>query len=234
MEFLEIANGIHLVGTFGPFKDKVRMFLLRNGLECAVVELPPIDNKKDPNPWELVSEYIKKHNLTLRFITASHGHWDHFYIYPEFHQCFPTVPIIISAGFLEKQIVQFITARDLKPNFRVKPSIYKKNVPLYCFNERIFETHLAGEPLYLIKTPKHSWGDISIIFKGAMITGDWWLGPGDPNPNRIPLKEVNASLDALITFASDKNYQIHTLIAAHDNDFRSNVNFLELLETTRP
>ena len=88
--------------------------------------------------------------------------------------------------------------------------------------------------MYLIKTPKHSWGDISIIYRGTMITGDWWLGPGDPNPNRIPLNEVNKSIDALIKFVIKRNYNIHTLLAAHDNDYRSDVNFIELMKETRP
>ena len=186
MTFNLISPGVYIIGTFGPFQDTVRIFLLQHESECIIVELPPL-GEDDFKPWIQLKKYITSNDLKLKFITASHEHWDHFYIYPEFHQEFPDVPIIVSSRFFEGEIDVYITPNDISAERIKDPSIVKKKTPIYCFKGRSFETEISGEPLYIFSTPKHSWGDLSIIFRGSMISGDWWLGPGDPNPNKIPL-----------------------------------------------
>ncbi len=122
----------------------------------------------------------------------------------------------------------------MKQNRKIEQSISKRGIPIYCFDTKIFETDLAGEPLYLIQAPKHSWSDTMIVFRGSMITGDWWLGKGDPNPNKIPLDVVKGSIDTLEAFCQEKKYYIHTLFSVHVNEIRRNIDFVKLMEETRP
>lgn len=237
MVFDYIAPGIQLLGRFGRLETGIWLF--RYNSECMILEMPDT-SKNDPfkNPWERIANYIQSENLQLKFLTATHVHTDHFDTFPKFHEQFPNVPIIVNRFFfINSPISDFITAKDLnnlKVLIDIKPSIIFKKTPIYCFKDKKFETHLDGELLYLIHAPKHSRSDTMIIFRGSMISGDWWLGPGDPNANQIPIRTINESISYLIDFTRKKEYRIHSIFSVHANEFRRNINFEALMEETRP
>ncbi len=234
MTFDFIAPGIQLVGRFGRLKTGI--WLLKYKSECMLLEMPD-QSDKDPfrNPWDRIAKYIEQENLHLKFMTATHSHTDHFDTYPNFHNRFPKVPIVVNRLFFHKyNLISFIKPEDLDIIGNINASIEIEGVPIYCFNEKCFETNLEGEQLFLIRAPKHSWSDTMVIFRGCIISGDWWIGPGDPNRNMIPLKTINESIDFLEAFIHKKNYHIHSLFSVHANEFRYGIDFIELMEQTRP
>ncbi len=193
--------------------------------------------KKEPanRPWDSIGEYVEENHLHLKFGTATHDHWDHFFIYPQFHNRFPNVPIIAHESFFPgEELAHFITPEDINKGEYQTASLIRNGTPIYCYKEPNIETDLAGEPLYLLHAPKHSLTDTMVIFQGSMIAGDWWLGPGDPNPNKVPLRTIHTSIDFLEQFCRQKNYVIHNIFAVHGNEFRWDVNFKESMESTRP
>ncbi len=163
--------------------------------------------KREPasRPWDLIGEYITQEHLLLKFGCATHDHWDHFSIYPQFHKRFPDVPIIVHRSFFPGEwIAQFITPEDIAREAPRTTFLVQNGTPIYCFQGLSFETNLAGEPLYLVHAPKHCQTDTIVLFRGFMITGDWRLGPGDPNPNKVPIPNIHASIDFLVQFCHQR------------------------------
>jgi len=200
-----------------------------------ILEMPDLSDDDPFISWERIDKYINQEHLKLKLMTATHVHGDHFNTYPQFNKKFPNIPIIVNPLFFrEVTISNFITPRDIWHSHSLKPSYFLKDIPIYCFEGKSFETDLSGEPLYLLRAPKHSWSDTLILFRGTVITGDWWLGPGDPNPNRIPIGTINRSIDFLESFIKEKQYHIHTLISVHANEYRRGIDFIEIMEQTRP
>ncbi len=232
MPFTDIAPGIHLACMFGG----TGIWFLRYGTECAIVEMPGTAKREPASlPWDLIGKFIEQEHLHLKFGCATHDHWDHWSIYPQFHHQFPDTPIIVHQSFFPgERIAQFITPEDLARDPPRKTFLVQNGTPIYCFQGLSFETDLTGEPLYLLHAPKHCPTDTMVIFRGSMITGDWWLGPGDPNPNKVPISTIQTSISFLEEFCRGKNYVVHNLFSVHANEFRRDVNFNELMESTRP
>jgi hydroxyacylglutathione hydrolase len=87
---------------------------------------------------------------------------------------------------------------------------------------------LGGEPLWLIKAPKHSLTDVVAVFRGVAMTGDIELGMLESVNDEVPLKTKKASMDYLSRFEERSGYRVHTTVSAHLNDFRQNVNWQSL------
>ncbi len=222
------------MGRFGRLKTGIWLFA--HETECMILEMPDQSIEDSiSKPWKRIKEYIDQKKLNLKFMTATHVHADHFDTFPMFHSQFPQVPIIVNRHFFPNEKISFfISPEALENGTDLSPSIRKKGVPIYCFETKCFETNLQGEPLFLIHAPKHSWSDTMLIFRGCIISGDWWIGPGDPNANQIPIDVINESLDYLQAFCRPKKYHVHSLFSVHANEFRRGINFFELLEQTRP
>ncbi|HMF32693.1 MAG TPA: hypothetical protein VKK79_14815 [Candidatus Lokiarchaeia archaeon] len=233
MAFDTISPGITLVGKFGKWQTGI--WILSHNEECAIIEMPDVlDSDLITNPWDQIRTHINDEKLRLKFITATHDSPDHFSTYRQFHKRFPYAPIVVTRHFSQRgDIKNFIIPQDLQDGLP-EPSITSKDVPIYCFDGELFEAALGGEPVYLLHAPKYSKADTLVIFRGCLITADWWLGPGDPNPNNTPNSVVNESIDRLEDFCQEKNYKIHSIFSAHANEFRRDVNFNELMESTRP
>ncbi len=87
---------------------------------------------------------------------------------------------------------------------------------------------LGGEPVWLIKAPKHSSSDTIIVFRGIAMTGDIELGTIDSVNDEIPRDVKAASMEYLSGFQERTGYHIHTIVSAHLNDFRQGVNWRDL------
>ena len=93
--------------------------------------------------------------------------------------------------------------------------------------------HLGGEPLWLVKAPKHSWTDSVTVFRGTAMTGDIELGTLDSvNWGLSRLTKVT-SMDYLKGFQARAGYHVHTIVSAHLNDFRQGVDWPSLFEVGR-
>ncbi|HMF30860.1 MAG TPA: hypothetical protein VKK79_05580 [Candidatus Lokiarchaeia archaeon] len=237
--FEDISPGIQLLGRFGRYQTGI--WFLRHQDECAIVEMPDITAADSiQTPWEELAEYILDHNLYLKFLTATQDLVDHFYSFSDFHGCFLDVPILVHRDFFldpeDVEVQRTYMPGDLEEGMLAleDSSVELEGISIYCFEGDVFGTNLAGEPLYLVHAPKHSWSDTLVIFRGCVITADWWLGPGDPNYNQIPKDRVNQSIDNILRVCQERNYAVNSVFSAHANEFRRNVNFRELMDQTRP
>jgi hypothetical protein len=88
--------------------------------------------------------------------------------------------------------------------------------------------HVGGEPLWPIKGPKHSANDVVTVFRGVAMTGDIELGMLASVNNEVPWPTKMRSMDWLRGFQDRAGYHVHTIVSAHLNDVRTNVNWPEL------
>ena len=89
---------------------------------------------------------------------------------------------------------------------------------------------LGGEPLWLIKAPKHSPSDTVTVFRGVAMTGDIELGTLDSVNGEVSRATKAASMDYLRGFEGRTGYHVHTIVSAQLNDFRQGVNWPLLFE----
>jgi glyoxylase-like metal-dependent hydrolase (beta-lactamase superfamily II) len=90
--------------------------------------------------------------------------------------------------------------------------------------------NLGGEPLWLIKAPKHSPSDTVTVFRGVAMTGDLELGTLDSVNREVSRATKAASMDYLRGFEDRTGCRVHTIVSAHLNDFRQGVNWRGLFE----
>jgi hydroxyacylglutathione hydrolase len=192
-------------------------WILHHGKSCFIVETPPRAIDGDTVPAELVNQCIKDNGFIPVGLTITHGHWDHVDGIDKYWDVladFPTAPLICHESVIN-------IAPKLKTYFDT------------IFDDEIYETSIEGEPLYLIHAPKHSLSDAMILFRGTMITGDWWLGWGDPNWNNVPPATSIKSIERILDFLKSRKYVVQRLFSAHANDFRYGVNTEAVLIETR-
>jgi glyoxylase-like metal-dependent hydrolase (beta-lactamase superfamily II) len=84
---------------------------------------------------------------------------------------------------------------------------------------------IGGEPVWLIKAPKHSPSDTVTVFRGVAMTGDIELGTLDSVNREVSRTTKAASMDYLRAFEDRTGYHVHTIVSAHLNDFRQGVNW---------
>jgi len=206
--------GFHILGRFGY--ASCGCFLLEHMGESAIVETP-VFGKSTGGPIRR----IKSLGFKPDFVLFSHSHSDHNDGMKAYSRAFPMARPLFHSSF----------KKDRGFMWRVGMTRWGQRGRLGEFTGRSVRLNLAGEPLFLIHAPKHSWTDVMIVFRGVMVTGDWWLGRGDPNPNGIPEEIAALSCQTLMDFG--REYQIHTLISAHANDIRRGIDFQKIMKVTR-
>lgn len=211
-----LSAGVHLAGRYGDFR--CGCFVLEHGRSAALVEAPPWNRAR--NPVNAVRRFVRARarRLAVERLLLSHSHLDHAGALAPFVSAFPEATLTLHARQLSDPGFHWIIRPTLPPGTRAE-----------VVDAPVTALDLSGEPLFLIHAPKHSWHDVMIAFRGVMITGDWWLGPGDPNPSRIPQEVCCASIERLLRFS--EGYRIHTICSAHANDIRC-VHFGALMEST--
>jgi glyoxylase-like metal-dependent hydrolase (beta-lactamase superfamily II) len=89
---------------------------------------------------------------------------------------------------------------------------------------------VGGEPVWLIKAPKHSPSDTVVVFRGVAMTGDIELGTLESVNGEVSRATRAASMEYLRDFEERSGYRIHTIVSAHLNDFRQGVDWASLFE----
>ena len=199
------SPGVYLLGCFKPCD--CGSFILHNGNEAALLELPPAWARRRP-PWKVANTFLKKNKLNLRYLLVSHAHHDHLGGYYQYRRQFRTQPLVVHHSVIRR--------------CRLYPGDL-------IFRHQIFELSLDGEPLYIVHAPKHSWEDMLIIFRGSACTGDWTLGRYNDCNNIVPTEVKVETLLQVASFLQSRNYVVHTLYSAHANDFRYNIDFQGML-----
>lgn len=241
------ARGVYLAGRFGELQSG--SWILAHGNEAVILEMPHYkDNGK--NPLKIIKNFIRKYSLNIKFITATHNHGDHIYSINKFHREFPEIPIVFHRSFISERYqlplsTEYITPMKLLEN-KISPSLrmtyltqdqsYKDPppIPIYLFKSHIFSFPIAGEYMHMIHAPKHSYTDTMIIFRGTMISGDWWIGRGDPNWSNIPHRIINSSIDRILNFSRKNSYRIERIFSAHADNLLYDINLENLMQETRP
>ena len=88
--------------------------------------------------------------------------------------------------------------------------------------------HVRGEPLWLVKAPKHSLTDVVTVFRGVAMTGDIELGMLASVNNEVPWPTRVRSMNWLRGFEHRAGYNIHSIVSAHLNDVRLSIQWADL------
>jgi glyoxylase-like metal-dependent hydrolase (beta-lactamase superfamily II) len=213
------APGILMLGPYGPYRNAV--WLLVNGDEAALVEMPPYRPKRDARPWQAARRCLRKIGARLKYALLSHAHLDHCLSLMHFRETFPEARFVGHRSQLENRLMGRITGWR----------------PYQVFDE-VFEseTHvldLNGEPLLLIHCPKHSESDLFIIYRGTAITGDWFLGDlKDCNALVDPQQKI-WSIERVQYWLNTWDYGVVRAFSGHGDCLYYDVDFHRLMEKSK-
>src|SRR5262249_21386941 len=87
---------------------------------------------------------------------------------------------------------------------------------------------VGGEPVWLVKAPKHSSADVVTIFRGVAMTGDIELGMLASVNDEVPEATRRRSMQRLREFEDRTDYHVHSIVSAHLNDVRVSVKWPDL------
>ena len=87
---------------------------------------------------------------------------------------------------------------------------------------------IDGEPLWLLKAPKHSATDVVTVFRGVAMTGDIELGMLESVNQEVPPRVKRASMKRLSQFGDRTGYHVHSIVSAHLNDVRQGIHWPDL------
>ncbi len=210
------SDGIYLLQTFEFFRTGC--WLLVNGNEAAVLEFPPYNSSFEQSPATVALKAVKELGVRLTYLLCSHSHHDHYSTktMKEFQKAFPEAQFVLQEGFKNDVVLP------------------KNNIQFF---QNQYILYIDGEPLVLEHAPKHSMTDTMVIFKGSVCTGDWELNTliscHDDKPRyAVPTKVKLESIEKMSQFQQKYGYYIHTIYSAHANDFRKDIDFTSLMEST--
>ncbi len=183
-------EGWHLIGAFPDHEpgDVGSWLLVHNG-EVMLLEVPEGLTVDD------VKAALGEVEATLRFVAASHDHYDHL------------DPEVWDAMIAAFPGVKFIHPASVR-------------------GDRLL--HVGGEPVWLVKAPKHSLTDVVTVFRGVAMTGDIELGMLASVNDEVPEATRRRSMKRLQGFQDRTGYHVHSTVSAHLNDVRLSVHWPDL------
>jgi hydroxyacylglutathione hydrolase len=98
--------------------------------------------------------------------------------------------------------------------------------PWEMANDRCLD--LGGEPLWLVKAPKHSFDDMVTVFRGIAMTGDIETMQLHSGSGEVNKRTRRKSMKWLRHFQERSGYHVHTTVSAHLNSVRTNVDWADL------
>jgi glyoxylase-like metal-dependent hydrolase (beta-lactamase superfamily II) len=225
----EIADGITMLRRYGQYRTAC--WVLQNNGEAAVVEMPPFLGGEKP-PFEKAATFLKKNRLHLKYAFISHPHWDHCHTLPWFRDRFPQTIFVGHESFMLDSYFRFMirNVRIVRADGYVMGGNSIFDVML---EDDFWAGDIGGEPIYVIHAPKHSYSDLLIVFKGAMITGDWFIGD---------LKDCNAlvrsadkvrSINRAMEIIGSLGYNVHMLFSAHGDCLFYDADFFSVMEQSK-
>jgi glyoxylase-like metal-dependent hydrolase (beta-lactamase superfamily II) len=225
----QVAEGYTILKRYGPHKNAC--WVLENNGEAAVVDMPPYSAGERP-PYQRAESYTRTRKLRLKYGLLSHSHRDHSLTLPYFRRWFPSTRFVGHRSLMDDRGMAWMLSRT--PGFPFQDwadgrfTIFDE-----LFDGQIWTGDLGGEPLHIIHAPKHSWSDQLIIFKGAMITGDWVVGDLRDCNAIVPTDVKLESIERVKDLVKSLNYHIHMLFSAHGDCLYYDVDFFRMMERSK-
>jgi len=226
----EATAGITILKRYGPFKNAC--WVLHHNSEAAVVEMPPYHRGREKPPYDKLEVFLKKRKLYLKYGFLSHPHWDHCNTLPRFRAKFPQTYFVTHSSFMEDSYFKFVL-QNVRSIWGRKRFMGSKRFFDVVFSGDIWTGNIGGEPVYLIHAPKHSPGDLLIIFRGAVITGDWYLGDLKDCNNLVSAEQKIRSIDRVIQIVRNLNYNVHMCFSGHGDHLFYNADFFSILQESK-
>lgn len=224
-----VAPGYTILKRYGRFKNAC--WVLENGGEAAVVEMPMFSSRDRP-PYVRLESYLRRRKLRLKYGIVTHGHVDHCKSLPEFRLNFPKAHFVTHQSMVQDRHFLNIMARNPKlpleawnnGSFRLFDEV---------FSQPLWSGHLGGEPIHLIHAPKHSYTDQLVLFRGAVITGDWYLGDlRDCNALVQPGHKIEA-IERAQHIVRSLQHRVHMLFSGHGDCLYYRADFDQMMERSK-
>lgn len=209
----EVTPGILMLGPYGPYRNAC--WVLYRDDEAAVVEMPPY-RRSETRPWRAVEKVLRQRGLWLKYAFLSHAHRDHCQSIMDFRKAFPDTEFVGHRSFMSSRLLAY-------QGFTFDT----------YFSRRDWSGTLGGEHVHLIHAPKHSETDLLLLFRGAMLTGDWYLGDlKDCNALVRPAEKIR-SIKAVQKLVRRWRYHVHMMFSAHGDCLYYNVDFERMMELSK-
>lgn len=131
--------------TLGSYSTNT--YLVISGNEAILIDIAE-------NPSEVI-DFIKKNDLKLKAIYATHGHFDHVLGVNEIKEVF-RVPF-------------YINERDLKI---LREDARTSNIEVDGFIKEGDKIQIGNEYLTVLETPGHTMGSVCFLFEDGIFVGD--------------------------------------------------------------
>ena len=218
-----------MLKRYGPYKNAC--WILHAGGEAAVVEMPLCSSREVP-PYQRAESFTRRRNLHLKYAFLSHGHIDHCQTLPLFRRWFPHTRFVTHCSMMEDN--HFLNL--MRRHHQIAPSdLVSGRYRLFdeVFRDGLWTGSIGGEPVHLIWAPKHSYTDHLIIFRGTMITGDWYLGDlRDCNAIVNPNHKVQA-IDQAVSIVRNLRYRVSRMFSAHGDCLMHDVDFERVMHQSK-
>lgn len=224
-----VTPGITILKRYGKYGNAC--WILEAGGEAAIVEMPMVSPDEHP-PWLRAESYCRRRNLHVKHALLSHGHVDHCKTLPQFRRQFPDTNFVAHRSIVEDRHFLNIMARNpalpfedwVSGRFRIFDTL---------FDGPLWSGTLGGEPLHIIHAPKHSYTDVLIVFRGAMITGDWFLGDlRDCNAIVRPNHKIEA-IQRATNVVAELGYHVHMMFSGHGDCLFYDVDFYAMMQRSQ-
>lgn len=228
-ELKQVAPGYTILKRYGRFKNAC--WVLQNGGEAAVVEMPMYSAKEKP-PFERLASYLRRRKLRLKYALVTHGHVDHCKSLPDFRLTFPQTRFVTHRSMVEDRHFLSIMARHPKMpmtawnrgDFRLFDEVYEQPV---------WSGTLGGEPLHLVYAPKHSYTDQLVVFRGGMITGDWYLGDLRDCNAIVRPEHKKQAIDNALHSVRALRHRVHMMFSGHGDCLYYDVDFETMMQRSK-
>lgn len=216
------ADGIIMMNQYGRFRNAC--WVLHNGREAAVVEMPLYSKGREKAPYMDAMRFMRNFRLYPKYAFLSHPHWDHCRTLPFFRRRFPGTHFVAHSSFFYAPDSCVNVSRSQARRWNVFDTV---------FSGDFWQGNLGGEPVYVIHAPKHSYTDLLIIFKGAMITGDWYIGDLRDCTGLVKKADKVQSINKVMYIMNALEYGVHMLFSAHGNHLFYDADFFSIMEETK-
>lgn len=193
------------------------IWLLAHGNDALLLDAPFSAEQADTILPRL-EDFLVQHKLRLKYVTASHLHYDHAASLVRTLDYFPRATFIYPRTWPE----HFTTWTMDRIKYGHQPHLDKAwtRTPYETY-EQWQRLSLSGESLFLIDAPYHSLTDQLVIFRGVALLPDWHL-PEYVGEQLIlveaPPELIRETMTRLRNFRWQERYVAHSRIAVHGDE----------------